>query len=104
MNVWKVRGAEKTVVDPGSWQEGKMSRTAFPMSKSRSRAYRLGAGWRWRIMRFYASEHDFRLLVAFRTDKEQFIAMLGMDDGGDMKIVATLEFHGTHPGGTCTTH
>lgn len=75
-----------------------MTRSSFPMSKSRSKAYRLGSAWRWRVVTFSAGGADYRLLVAFRTDKEQFMAKLGLDDSGDMKIVASLEFHGTHPG------
>lgn len=38
------------------------------------------------------------MLLAYRIDKEQYIAMLGMDADGDTKVVARLEYHGTHGG------
>ena len=97
MNVWKARSATKSNIRLGTWRDGKMPRTAFPMSRSRSKAYRLGAGWRWRVVEFDANGMEYRLLIAYRTDKEQYMARLGVNDDGDMKIVASLEFHGTHP-------
>ena len=36
--------------------------------------------------------------VRFRADLEQYAAILAMDDGGDMTVLARYEFHGTHPG------
>lgn len=98
MNIWHLRKAEKIAIDCGKWQTGKMPKNAFPMSKSRAKVYRLGSAWQWCVMTFQVSEKYYRILVAFRTDKEQFLAKLAVDDGGDMKLIARLEFHGTHGG------
>lgn len=74
-----------------------MPRTAFPLSKPRNRAYRLPS-YRWRVVLFDALGLSFRLLIAYRTDKEQYRAVLAADYGRDMAVLAQYEFHGTHPG------
>ena len=90
--------ANKAVTDWGKWQEGgRMPRTAFPLSKPRNRAFRLPS-YRWRIVQFNALGQSFRLLVAYRIDKEQYRAVLAADYGRDMAVLAQYEFHGTHPG------
>ncbi len=75
-----------------------MPRSAFPLSKPRNRAYRLGSSYKWRVVRFEAHNLAFRLLIAFNPDKEQYRAILALDLGQDMSILASYEFHGTHPG------
>jgi hypothetical protein len=89
--------AKKVISAPGQWQSGKMPRTAFPLSKSKAKAYRLG-NRRWRALSFTADGNLFRLLVSYSYDLGQFQAMLGMDDGGDTKLLARLERHPTHAG------
>lgn len=96
MNVWKLRKSPKSNVNLGAWKLGKMPRSAFPMSGRR--AYTLGARWTWRVVTFDADQRSLRLLVAFRTDKEQYRATAGVANDGDTTIVASVEFHGTHPG------
>lgn len=98
MNLWKLRKAKKSEISIGNWSTGKMPRTAFPMSGSRTRAYRLGKAWNWSIITFNSADSQYRILVAFRTDKEQFQAKLAVNDAGDMKLVARLEYHPTHDG------
>ena len=93
----RIRRADKTVSDWGKWQSGGMG-TAFPLSKRRQRFYRLGAAYRWRIVRFTAEGFTFRLLVAFNIAKEQYRAVLGLEHERDMSVLASYEFHGTHPG------
>tara|TARA_B100000315_G_C14445585_1_gene526650 strand:+ start:56 stop:511 length:456 start_codon:yes stop_codon:yes gene_type:complete len=86
------------VTDWGAWREGgKMPRTAFYLSKPRGRSYRLPS-YRWRVVCFEALGKEFRLLIAYRTDKEQYRAVLAIDHGRDMAVLAQYEFHGTHPG------
>lgn len=97
MRLKDVGCAEKTVTDWGRWQSGKMPRSAFPLSMSRQNFYRLGA-YRWKVVRFGALGETFRLLIALHEPKEQFRAMLGMDVGSDTRFIASIEFHGTHPG------
>lgn len=105
MHAKDVRHGEKNVTDWGKWASGRMPRTAFPMSKARNRAYRLGSAYRWRIVKFEAQGEVFRLLIAVNLAKEQYRALLGLEVGSDMALVASYEFHGTHPGWhLLTTH
>lgn len=75
-----------------------MPPSAFPMSKGPKRSYRLGSAFRWRIVKFTALGQSFRLLIAYRDDIEEYRSILGMDVGGDTRLVAEICFHGTHPG------
>lgn len=89
--------ATKVITSAGQWQSGKMPRSAFPLSKSKAKAYRLG-NRRWRAASFTARGCVFRLLVSYSYGLGQYQAMLGMDDGGDTKLLARIEKHPTHGG------
>jgi hypothetical protein len=56
-------------------------------------------------VKFETDKKKYRLLVAVHFAKEQYYGVLGLECGHDMKRLASLEFHGTHPGwhvhGTC---
>jgi len=41
---------------------------------------------------------QFRLLLAFNRTKEQYRATLALEGDRDMSVLASYEFHGTHPG------
>jgi len=41
-----VRAANKSVVDWGKWEDGKMPATAFPLSRRRGQSFRLGTAYR----------------------------------------------------------
>lgn len=75
-----------------------MTPSAFPLSKRRSRSFRLGSAYRWRIIQFQALGNSFRLLAAYNLEKQQYRATLALDEGRDMSVIASYEFHGTHPG------
>jgi hypothetical protein len=94
----QIRSANKVVLDWGKWQTGGMPQTAFPLSKRRGRAYRLGSSYRWRVIQFSALEVTCRLLIVFNISKEQYRATLAFEQDRDMSVIASLEFHGTHPG------
>lgn len=87
--------APKTITAPGKWMAGKMPRAAFPLSKSGNKAYRLG-NRRWRVTEFQIGSAEFRLLINFNRSLQQYQAMLGLTHGTDTKVLATLEYHGTH--------
>lgn len=74
-----------------------MPRTAFPLSRPRNRFFRLGS-YRWRVVRFEALGLSFRLLIAFHPLKEQYRATLALEQERDLSVIASYEFHGTHPG------
>ena len=87
----------KSIVSHGTWATGKMPRTAFPLSKSATKAYRLG-NRNWRVVTFDACSSNCRLLINYSYALGQYQALLGVQDGGDMKVVAALELHPTHGG------
>jgi hypothetical protein len=75
-----------------------MSASAFPLSRRRQSSFRLGTAYRWRLVRFEACGHKFRLLLAFSLMKEQYRATLALEGDRDLSVLASYEFHGTHPG------
>lgn len=75
-----------------------MPSTAFPLSKRRGSSFRLGGSYRWRIVRFGACGNRFRLLVAFDIQKEAYRATLAIEGERDNSVLASYEFHGSHPG------
>lgn len=58
----------------------------------------MGSNYTWRVVLFDALGEKFRLLIAFRTDLNQYEALLGLVEGSDTKAIASYEFHGTHDG------
>lgn len=93
-----IRSADKAVSDWGKWQTGGMTSAAFPLSKRRGRAYRVGSAFKWRVIQFSALGETCRVLILYNAGKEQYYAHLAVERGRDMIVVASLEFHGTHPG------
>jgi len=97
-----IRTANKTVTDWGSWASGGMTAATFPLSKRHRRSYRLGTAYRWRVVKFEAATATgatlCRLLIAYNASKEQFRATLAVEHDRDMSVIASYEFHGTHPG------
>jgi hypothetical protein len=93
-----IREADKSNVEWGKWEGSKMPASAFPLSRRRQRSFRLGSAYQWRIIRFGACGSQLRLLLAFSLEKEQYRATLALEGERDMSVLASYEFHGTHPG------
>jgi hypothetical protein len=98
MRIREVILAHKSDHDWGKWSDGKMPPSAFPLSKRRSRCFRLGSSYRWRVIRFQALSAHFRVLIAYNPAKEQYFAYLACEQDRDLSIIGSLEFHGTHAG------
>lgn len=97
MRLRKVISADKKITDAGAWKSGvKMPKTAFQLSKSHS--FKVSAKFNWRVVCFESLGEKFKLLIYYRTDLENYHADLARDVGGDMLLMARLEFHATHPG------
>jgi len=91
--------ASKTVIDSGKWNGGKMPSSLFPLKKGKRRTFCLGGAFRWRALRFSALGHNFRAIVAYRTDVEEYRAYIGMDaKDGDTILFFEWAYHGTHEG------
>lgn len=95
MNVRTIIASKKTIFDAGKWSKGTMPKSAFPLSKSGSKSYRYG-NRRWRTVTFEASGLKCRLLINYHPTLLQYQAMLGVEAGGDTKVLVSLELHPTH--------
>jgi hypothetical protein len=93
-----IRAADKSNLDWGKWEDAKMPASAFPLSRRRQNSFRLGTAFRWRLVRFEACGHMFRLLPAFSLAKQQYRATLALESDRDLSVLASYEFHGIHPG------
>lgn len=92
-----VRLSEKEDVSTGSWNKGKkMPKTAFPLRPSH--AYQLAGTWSWRMVSFSAGGEKYRVLLAHKYEKQEFLAMLGRIDSREMTLLCRVEHHGSHPG------
>lgn len=92
-----VRSAEKEQVSIGTWTTGKkMPKTTFPLRGNQ--AYRLAGTWTWRLITFVAASENYRVLLAYKADKQEFMAMLGHLVGREMTVLCRIEHHGSHPG------
>lgn len=98
MKIKDVVRAQKNVTDWGSWKPGPVPRKEFPLSRVKNKRYSIGPSYRWRIISFEALSHSFRVWILFRPDLEKYQAHLGVMRSGDMAVLASYEFHGTHPG------
>jgi hypothetical protein len=89
--------APKRILNDGEWKAGVMPRTAFPLSRSGNKAYRLG-NRRWRVVLFEALGLRCRMLIQYHPGLGQYQASWGVEHEGDIKVVAQLEYHPTHGG------
>jgi hypothetical protein len=89
--------AEKQEFQWFPWKDGKMPKHVFPMTKNRS--FRIRSKWRWRYCKFTCLGNSMRVLVAYRRDQQEYMALLGLDlTEGGTRVIARYEFHGSHPG------
>jgi hypothetical protein len=89
----------KILTKAGDWKTGKMTRNAFPLSRTRN--FQLGVRWTWRVDMLEIDGNECRLLTAFEPSKNGFLAWLSYRRGDSYTMVARLEFHGSEPGLHC---
>lgn len=90
--------AEKTVIDVGTWGEGKMPKSGPNTIQLRSRPLRFGLGFRWCFVNLISGGAAHKILIAYHQEKRNFCAYLFKSVGSDNLLLARLENHGTHPG------
>lgn len=98
MKLAEVIRAPKVVTDWGKWGNDQMGKAVFPLSKRKGASLRYGRSHRWSLIRFTAVGHSFRLLAAYRQDVAEFKSHLAIEQGTDMTVLCSWEYHGTHPG------
>jgi hypothetical protein len=90
--------ARKVITDAGKPSNGKMPKSAFPLSKSGS--YRLGAGWLWQVVGFQAHCKDAivncRMLAAVHVGKQNYEGWLAVERDQDLVLLARYEYHSEH--------
>jgi hypothetical protein len=93
-----IRGPKEDI-SWGEWRAGHVPRKEFPLSRLKSKVYKIGPSYHWRIGRFSQGGNSYRVWVKFRPDLENYAAVLGLEQSdGDMVVLARYEFHGSHPG------
>lgn len=90
---------EKIAID--EWKSGKIFPKHFPLSKARGTGLRLGPDWVWRIVKFTALQHDFRVLIKLNVMTEYYAAILALDLGDDLAVLCHHELHVSHKGWHC---
>jgi len=98
MRVAKVVGAAKGDVVLSPWSDDKLKAKDFPLNRKRGKAYPITKRYRWQVITFSALGHNFRVLVAYHTLAPEFITTLAEEVGGDCRVLARWEFHGSHGG------
>lgn len=95
-----VRGPKTSILN-GSWQSGNIARSAWPSRRAKSKAYKWGPSYRWRIIEFECLGLQCRVRILLNKNKQIFKAALGVTENGETKTLCEYEFHATEPGWHC---
>lgn len=101
MRVKQILRAAKTAVTVGPWSTGRIPYSSFPMAKAKSKAFKYGPAYRWRLVEFDALGVHCRVMILFNYSKQIFRATLGVELPGGMVIAADHEWHQNEPGWHC---
>jgi hypothetical protein len=94
-------GAVKSSVDTGEWKRGEIPRSKWPSRRAKSKAYKYGPLYQWRIITFTAAGFDCRVLLLFNETKRIFRATLGVTMAGETVTACDYEYHASEPGWHC---
>lgn len=101
MNLKQVLRGTKLTLDEGKWHTGHIAPSAFPLSLLRSKSYKFGPEYKWRVARFECIDQVCRVLIVLNENKQIFRATLGIEDGSDMRVLCQYEYHASEPGWHC---
>jgi hypothetical protein len=101
MELAEIIRALKTDIHASAWAVGHISRSAFPLSLARSKNYKFGPEYHWRVITFDCLSRTFRLLVVINEAKQIFRATLGVEVENDLAVICQHEFHASEPGWHC---
>lgn len=101
MQLRSLIGADKSSMKPGVWKRGEIPRAQWPSRKAKSKAYKYGPLYQWRIVSFTAVGQECRLKLLLNLDKQIFRATFGVVRDGDITILCDYEFHASEPGWHC---
>jgi hypothetical protein len=94
----EVARAIKFDVEPGKWSAGHISRQTFPFSRVRSKRYRLGMEWKWRVVSFNTHGREFKVLIELNENKQIYRATLAWVENDDLAVLCQHEYHAFEPG------
>lgn len=100
-NLAEIVRADKIIIDTGKWATGHVSRSAFPLSKARTKHYRFGPEYSWRVVRFECLGLRCRVLILFNGGKEICRFTLAVDVQEDLAVLCNHEYHADHRGWHC---
>jgi len=101
VNLKEVIRSPKTNVKIGEWHIGHVPRSKFPMSRARTKSYRFGPDWKWRLVTFEVAGNLCRILLLLNESKEIYRARLAVEMEGDMLVLCEHEYHATEAGWHC---
>lgn len=92
--------AEKTNIQTGEWNSGKIPRSAFPLTKG-TRSIPMGPNWKWRLCTFEALGFQCRVLIRLNTERAYYHAVLGIEVDGKFRVACHHELHLPDKGWHC---
>jgi hypothetical protein len=101
MNLRALIGAPKHSVRTGEWKRGEIPRSYWPSRRAKSKAYKYGPLYTWRIVSFHALGADCRIRILLNLDKQIFRATFGVTESGETTVLCDYEFHASEPGWHC---
>jgi hypothetical protein len=93
--------AAKSSVKTGEWKQGEIPRAQWPSRRAKSKFYKWGPLYKWRIVTFSALGRECRVLILLNENKQIFRASFGVTDKGDTTVLCDYEFHASEPGWHC---
>jgi hypothetical protein len=93
--------AAKASVKTGEWKRGEIPRAQWPSRKAKSKAYKYGPLYQWRIIGFDAAGYSCRVRLLLNEHKQIFRATLGVVLDAQIVVLCDYEFHSAEPGWHC---
>ena len=97
MKLGDIIRADKSEVEIGGWNSGKIPSSAFKVK----RRFPSGSDWEWRVITFKALNRDFRVLLRLNLDKAYYSAILSLESGSVIQVICHHEFHISHRNWHC---
>jgi hypothetical protein len=79
VNVADIVRTRKSELETGTWRSGHIPRGQFPLSKAKSKNYKFGPEYKWRVIRFECRGVYCRILLLLNEGKQIFRATLGVE-------------------------
>lgn len=93
--------APKMQLRTGEWKRGPIPRSQWPSRRAKSKAYKFGPRYQWRIITFIACGYDCRVRILLNVEAQIFRATFGVTEDGETKVICDYEWHASEPGWHC---